>query len=113
MLQIDEQRLYATIGEKIKQARVLRGLSQGDLAANAGLERTSITNIEGGKQRAPLHILFRLCATLHIEPSEIFPRLEDLVGRPTIEVEHKGGVALVPPLAASIIQSLRSSHEAS
>lgn len=112
MPQIDEQRLYATIGDKIKQARVVRGLSQGDLASAAGLERTSVTNIEGGRQRPPLHILFRLCATLHIEPTDIFPRLEDLLGRPTVEVEHMGGVAHLPPLAASIVQSLRTSHEA-
>jgi DNA-binding XRE family transcriptional regulator len=37
-------------GRNLKWARARRGLSQGALAAQIGLTRTSVTNIEAGRQ---------------------------------------------------------------
>ncbi len=39
------------VGELIKTMRLSKKMTQGQLAKLIGMERTSVTNIEGGKQR--------------------------------------------------------------
>jgi transcriptional regulator with XRE-family HTH domain len=58
--------LYATIGQRITQARKAQGITQGDLAAAAGLTRPSITNIEAGVQRTPLHVQLAIAQALGV-----------------------------------------------
>lgn len=41
--------LEATLGEQIRAARLLRNLSQEALASDAGVSRTAVRNLEGGK----------------------------------------------------------------
>lgn len=38
------------LGLNIRALRKMRGMTQAELAARAGVERTSITNIEAGRQ---------------------------------------------------------------
>jgi transcriptional regulator with XRE-family HTH domain len=49
------------------------GLSQERLSDFVGLTRTSITNIEKGRQRVSLDLLFALAEALRIEPHELLP----------------------------------------
>ena len=71
---IDEARLFALIGERIKQRRIDRGKTQAWLAKRVGVLRTSVTNIETGRQKAPLHVIYALCNALEVDPLEILPR---------------------------------------
>lgn len=41
--------LEATLGDQIRAARLLRNLSQEALASDAGVSRTAVRNLEGGK----------------------------------------------------------------
>ncbi|GAB3498111.1 hypothetical protein GCM10027399_22850 [Curvibacter fontanus] len=41
--------LEVTLGEQIRAARLLRNLSQEALARDAGVSRTAVRNLEGGK----------------------------------------------------------------
>jgi transcriptional regulator with XRE-family HTH domain len=70
--------LYSHIGQQLKSHREKKGLTQSQLAERVGLERTSITNIESGKQRLPLHILFGVCHSLGVSPVEVMPRVEQV-----------------------------------
>jgi transcriptional regulator with XRE-family HTH domain len=45
------------LGARIKTLRIARGLTQRVLADRVGLERTSITNIEAGRQHMPTNRL--------------------------------------------------------
>lgn len=76
---IDRDRLYRVIGNRVKQARDSRKprLTQGELAEMLGVERTSITNIEKGTQRATLHFLYSLAQQLQIPLVQLFPSLDD------------------------------------
>src|SRR4051812_16001284 len=79
---VDEKRLYAALGMKLKRLRESergpRGkLTQSALANEVGLERTSITNIERGNQKVPLHVLYRICEILQVPIAEILPTLAE------------------------------------
>lgn len=58
--------LYTGIGERVQQARKSRGITQADLATAAGLTRPSITNIEAGTQRTPVHVLVAISQALDV-----------------------------------------------
>jgi transcriptional regulator with XRE-family HTH domain len=75
---IDDRRLYQAVGEKVRNLReaqqgVKGHMTQGELAALVGLERTSITNIERGNQKVPLHVLFRIAEVLKAPITEVLP----------------------------------------
>ena len=65
--------LYKEVGARVRRARLHAGLSQGELASNAGLTRTSIVNVESGRQRVPLHRLFEIARVLQIAPQDLLP----------------------------------------
>jgi transcriptional regulator with XRE-family HTH domain len=66
---------YREFGRRLRQTREQGNvaLTQHDLAERVGLSRTSITNIEKGKQHISLHMLFKLANALGIAPTELLP----------------------------------------
>ncbi|OIQ91019.1 HTH-type transcriptional repressor RghR [mine drainage metagenome] len=77
---IDELRLFQAVGRKIRQLRESQTggrarLTQSELAKMVGLERTSITNIERGNQKVPLHVLYRLCEALKVPIGDVMPQM--------------------------------------
>jgi transcriptional regulator with XRE-family HTH domain len=67
-----QKALYIELGKKIKNARGTR-LSQADLAKGSALSRTSITNIEKGRQHLPLHTLYSIANALEIPIGALLP----------------------------------------
>src|SRR5688500_5854414 len=67
------QRLYAEFGRLLRQKRSAEKLTQQALAERVGLSRTSITNIELGKQHIPLHMLFELASAVNTSPDQLLP----------------------------------------
>lgn len=65
--------IYRPFGRRLREARERAGLTQGQLGEAVGLSRTSITNIEYGRQGIPLHALYALAQSLNIEPVELLP----------------------------------------
>ncbi|UCU99246.1 helix-turn-helix domain-containing protein [Acidovorax radicis] len=72
---IEESRLYVVLGEIIRSRRLLAEFTQAQLAEQVGLERTSITNIEKGVQKVPLHVLFRICGALDVSATKLLESL--------------------------------------
>ncbi len=70
--------LYRFVGERIATTRGHLKLSQQKLALAVNLSRVSIVNIESGKQRAPIHVLWRIAAQLKVELTDLIPRQDDL-----------------------------------
>jgi transcriptional regulator with XRE-family HTH domain len=58
-------------GAAVRRLRERRSMTQGDLAERVGLGRTSMTNLEGGRQNPPLSILPDLARALGVSPSEL------------------------------------------
>lgn len=72
------QALTAAFGERLREIRKNDGMSQDALGRRAGLSRTSITNIEQGRQHVSLDVLYRLADALGLEPSQLLPAKETL-----------------------------------
>lgn len=64
---------YRKVGEKIRVKRQHRGLSQDGLAKAIGLKRTSLSNIEKGRQNVLLHTFCEIAETLNVSPGELLP----------------------------------------
>ena len=63
--------VYKLVGQRIRAAREKRGLSQEKLAERVDLTRTSITNIEKGRQKLLVHTLFLLSDALAVPIIEL------------------------------------------
>jgi transcriptional regulator with XRE-family HTH domain len=69
-----QSEFYQHIGESIRKFRNKHKLSQEALAKLVGLTRTSLTNIESGRQHPPLHTFCEIAAQLGADFSELLPR---------------------------------------
>jgi transcriptional regulator with XRE-family HTH domain len=79
--------LYKEFGDLLRQKRVAAGLTQEELAVCLGLGRTSVTNIEKGRQPITLAVLYDLARALEVPPTELLPPERIPILSP--EVEHK------------------------
>jgi transcriptional regulator with XRE-family HTH domain len=82
---------YAEFGANLKRARERAELTQKELADRVLLPRTSVTNIEHGRQRIALHQLVQFAEALGVEPLELLP--EDELNLDEL-VAETGGEAL-------------------
>lgn len=112
---IDEQKLYRLLGSRVRALREAQSesrglLTQAELAARVGMERTSITNIEKGTQKVPLHVFLRLCEALRASPTELLPSLPEVQSADEAEpgevVSHAGKSITAPPLLHDAIVSV-------
>jgi transcriptional regulator with XRE-family HTH domain len=65
--------LYTCIGAKVRRARNRRGWTQLGLARAVGLSKYSITNVEAGRQRPPLHVALLIAMALDVPVDELLP----------------------------------------
>lgn len=62
---------HAAFGNAIRQIRDELDMSQTELAARAGLDRTYVSGIEHGERNPSLTSVFKLARALGIAPSQI------------------------------------------
>ena len=70
---LDDKWLNKEFGCLLLQLRQTAGLSQEELARRSALSRTSIVNVEKGRQGVSLDTLFRLSKALGVTPAELLP----------------------------------------
>ena len=63
---------YEQFGAAVRFARERQELKQAELGEKVGLTRTSIVNIEQGRQRVMLDDLVKFAKALKMEPRELF-----------------------------------------
>ena len=68
-----DQRLYELLGQTISTQRDKQDFTQQQLADKVSLTRTSITNIEHGRQHIQLHTLYVLAKALGVEVVDLLP----------------------------------------
>ncbi|AZN40402.1 helix-turn-helix transcriptional regulator [Paenibacillus albus] len=75
---IFEQTMYTILGQRIKLLREKTNWTQDTLGERVGLTRSSIANIESGKQKAPLPTIYQIADLLQVEIFDLLPSLSDL-----------------------------------
>jgi DNA-binding XRE family transcriptional regulator len=104
MLNLDE--LYQQIGNRLKEIRNSQSpaMTQAQLAKIVGLKRTSIANIESGKQKVTLDALYALCHHFQIGIADVLPSVKSVAVQPAKSVEFGAGSYPVGTLAAKAIE---------
>lgn len=70
--------LYKQIGVSIASARKKKGISQEGLGTKLQLTRTSITNIEQGRQHVQVHTLYAISDVLGVSLVDLLPARRSL-----------------------------------
>ena len=72
----NHQGFYEEVGRRIREARKRRKppITQEALAELVSLTRTSITNVEKGRQKFLLHTLVDIAAVLQVDPASLLPQ---------------------------------------
>jgi len=71
----DVDRFYTVVGSRVRGARAGRGMSQAGLAQQIGFTRSSVANLEAGRQRIALHLLVQIARALDLEPAALIPEV--------------------------------------
>ena len=115
MLAIDDRKLYAAVGERIRDLRLQRSpkMTQAELANLLNVQRTSLTNIEQGLQRPPLAMLYKISHALAIDLASLLPSMESvLIPAEKIVAAGEHARVSVPEKTASLLRRLESEkHE--
>lgn len=65
----------AEFGQRVRQHRQDRGLTQEQLAARAGLHWTFVGQVERGRRNLTLHNIMKLATALEVDAGELVTRL--------------------------------------
>ena len=85
MSKINETAFYNAIAARFKARRLELGLTQEEITARIGMERTTLAHIEAARQKPSLHQFYLLCRELHVEPSAFFPKWEEIAREKKVE----------------------------
>lgn len=67
--------IYKDFGRLFKMHRNKAGYTQDDIASKVGLVRTSITNIEQGRQHVSLQMIYQLADAVGVTPQDLLPNV--------------------------------------
>ena len=65
--------ILVAFGKRVRDLRIIKGLSQEELANLAGLHRTYISSVELGKRNISLKNIQALADALNVSFSDLFP----------------------------------------
>jgi transcriptional regulator with XRE-family HTH domain len=69
---------HAALGNAIRDIRARRGISQEELASRIPMHRTYLGGIERGQRNPSYTNIRRIADALHVRPSELLIRAEEL-----------------------------------
>ncbi|RTY74179.1 helix-turn-helix domain-containing protein [Flavobacterium sp. LS1R10] len=72
MKEVDEIELIKSVGNKIRDARILKGFSQATLSYDANIPKNQVGRIERGEISTSITTLFKICKALNIQMQELF-----------------------------------------
>ena len=66
-----KKQILVNFGNKVREERLKRSLSQEDLAAKAGVHRTYIGMVERAEKNISLINIVKIACALHVQPAEL------------------------------------------
>lgn len=100
--------IYAEVGRRIRERRREKKMTQNMLGSAISLGRTSVANIERGRQKLLLHTLLEIALALEVDPSELIPvtnQVSDSDGLVDFVRQYEG------PGRAWVAKAVRRSHK--
>jgi transcriptional regulator with XRE-family HTH domain len=73
--------LFKILGERIRKKRLDVGLNQEDVAKEIGMGRASVSNIEVGRQQAPLSVLYEISRLFKTDIQLLLPTYQEVLQR--------------------------------
>lgn len=67
-----EQGILIRLGERIKQHRLKKNMTQNDLATECNFEKASMSRIESGQSNPTIRTLHKICTALEIHIGDLF-----------------------------------------
>jgi transcriptional regulator with XRE-family HTH domain len=67
--------LVQVLGENVRRLRKAKGLSQEELALDAGMKRSYLSDLERGTRNPSVRALGRLADALAVDPRDLLQRL--------------------------------------
>ncbi|TCW64252.1 helix-turn-helix transcriptional regulator [Burkholderia sp. SRS-25] len=86
-------KFYEEFGRALRERRIKANLTQDDVASKVGLGRTSVTNIEKGRQQVSLHMLYQLADAVDAEPSSLLPPRSESKEKSELPAELESSLA--------------------
>lgn len=71
--------LDAALAIVLRKKRNEAGFSQEELAHLCNIDRTYISMLERKKRKPTINIIFKICVSLHIKPSDFIAEIEALM----------------------------------
>jgi transcriptional regulator with XRE-family HTH domain len=71
-----KSRRSVLLGEALRRARKAAGISQEELAFEAQVDRTYVSQLENGHKSPTVEVLFRICQALGMAASELIAQVE-------------------------------------
>lgn len=68
---MNEQQLFLKIGDRIKEIRISKSISQQDLAAKCNFEKSNMSRIEAGRTNLTLKNLYKISRALDVSIKEL------------------------------------------
>lgn len=69
---MEQPDVLVKMGERIKEIRLSRKMSQNDLAIECDFEKASMSRIESGQANPTIRTLHKICKALDIQMVELF-----------------------------------------
>lgn len=79
MSKVRTDHISAIFGQVLREHRNARGLSQEDLALNANVDRTFVSQMERGIRQPSITTLIKLSTALGVQPSAMVAKMEKLL----------------------------------
>jgi transcriptional regulator with XRE-family HTH domain len=74
--QANDASFYLILGDRIRLARIEAGMDQDAFAISVNLTRSSIANIEKGRQRPSAYLLWLMARNLSISINDLYPPID-------------------------------------
>lgn len=108
---MDEKGFYRRVGELLQARRRAMKLTQAALAEASGVRRTSIANVEAGRQSIPVHMLYQLAVALGTDIASLIPPTEKTLPSNLMSVEVDGRMVNVTPRSADFLRRMREDED--
>ena len=99
------------IGRRIKSLRMMRGVSQSDLATAIDMSQTNLSNVESGRTASTVQVLIKISRVLNCKLADFFADIDNAQeNEPKVEVpksiELEDAVKILKLLKAVDIKGL-------